>query len=49
MSGSIYVNVGFRYIKIYKNKEENKIEITLNIKGYKNSDLPTQLLKFEIL
>ena len=49
VSGSIYINVGFRYIKIYKNKEENKIEITLNMKGLKNSDVPTQLLRFEIL
>ena len=45
---AIYVNKGYRFIKIHKNEEEKKIEITLNIRGYKNSDLPTQLLKLEI-
>ena len=48
-TGAIYVNKGYRFIKIYKNEEENKIEITLNIRGLKNSDLPKQLLIFEIL
>ena len=47
-TGAIYVNEGYRFIKIYKNEKEMKIEITLNIRGYKNSDLPTQLLKLEI-
>ncbi len=48
-TGAIYINKGYRFIKIYKNEMENIIEITLNIKGYKNFDIPTQLLKFEIL